>query len=35
MIILGGKQPIGIKRSKFIDCMVHIKYELRKLTEVN
>jgi hypothetical protein len=27
---LTGKQPIGIKRSKLIDCLVHIKYELRK-----
>ena len=34
-LTLTGKQPIGVKRGKFIDCMVHIKYELRKLTEVN
>jgi hypothetical protein len=30
---LTGKQPIGIKRSKLIDCLVHIKYELRKEEE--
>ena len=29
-ISLTGKQPIGVKRSKLIDCLVHIKYELRK-----
>jgi hypothetical protein len=29
-ISLTGKQPIGVKRSKLMDCMVHIKYELRK-----
>ena len=30
---LTGKQPIGVKRSKLIDCLVHIKYELRKELE--
>lgn len=30
---LTGKQPIGVKRSKLIDCLVHIKYELRKQEE--
>ena len=29
-LTLTGKQPIGVKRSKFMDCMLHIKYELRK-----
>ena len=32
-ISLTGKQPIGVKRSKLIDCLVHIKYELRKELE--
>lgn len=30
---LTGKQPIGVKRGKLIDCLVHIKYELRKELE--
>ena len=29
-LLLVGKQPIGVKRGKLIDCLVHIKYELRK-----
>ena len=32
-LTLTGKQPIGVKRGKFLDCMVHIKYELRKELE--
>ena len=29
-LLLTGRQPIGVKRSKLMDCLVHIKYELRK-----